>query len=326
MENIKRQPKYQKIAEVEKILTEINQLISDPVDRVFNSFYPILFIVGCARSGTTLLSQYLASTEIFCYPSNLISRFYYAPYLGSLLQKLFVDLDHKGELLGSYIKEIDFRSDLGKTKGILSPHEFWYYWRQFFHFDEIQKLSDDALSDVDIYGFVNGLKAIQEVFDKPLFLKAIIVNWNIPYLAENIPEARFLFVKRNKLYNAQSILLARETFFGNDIDWYSFKPPEYDYLLGKSSEEQVIAQVYFTNKAIEEGLKQVSPERIIEVEYEQFCKDTSSLLLELDDKFSLPIIANPIPSFKIKNNINVSSQRWKALKAYNKYYKGLNHF
>ena len=48
--------------------------------------YSCLFIVGNSRCGSTFLLQWLASLNLFCYPTNLLSRFYMAPYIGSKIQ------------------------------------------------------------------------------------------------------------------------------------------------------------------------------------------------------------------------------------------------
>jgi len=59
---------------------------------------PVLFVIGAPRSGTTLSTQILANSGAFGYPTNLLSRFYAAPYIGTLVQKLATDpgYDFKG--------------------------------------------------------------------------------------------------------------------------------------------------------------------------------------------------------------------------------------
>ena len=131
---------------MESILATLAARVPDYCPENLNEDHPIIFIMGCARSGTTLVSQYLARSREFCYPTNFISRFYYAPYIGALLQRLMFDLDTKGELFGSFKEAVDFKSVLGKTKAASSPNEFWYYWRRFFKFGEIQKLDDAQLA------------------------------------------------------------------------------------------------------------------------------------------------------------------------------------
>ena len=49
----------------------------------------------------------------------------------------------------------------------------------------------------------------------------------------------FLHIKRQPAYNIQSLLKARNNYYGDIRGWYSFKPPEYDEL-----KEFVVARDY----------------------------------------------------------------------------------
>ncbi len=62
--------------------------------------YPIGFIVGNPRSGTTLFLQWLSSLGCFAYPTNILARFSYAPYIGALTQRMLFEkqFDHFNEL------------------------------------------------------------------------------------------------------------------------------------------------------------------------------------------------------------------------------------
>ena len=303
---------HKRITEVEDILKELSGLISDPIDKKFNSGHPIFFIMGCARSGTTLVSQYLADTGSFCYPSNFISRFFYAPYVGSLLQKLTFDLDFKGELFGGYQGKTIYKSDLGKTKGPLAPHEFWYFWRRYFKFGELQQLTEPELARIDTDGFLNGLRGIQHVFEKPLFLKGMIANWHIPFLAEIVPNSYFIYVKRDLLYNAQSLLKARESFFSDIRQWYSFKPAEYIELKSKDPYHQVAGQVFYTNEAIENGLELIGDERAIEVQYEDFCEKPTILLNAINEKTGIQAKSDA-DSFTLRKEKQLEDHEWEIL-------------
>ena len=138
MENKKRTQEFKKDFQVEELLQLLDDNLSPVEEKLIKEHnsteYPPIFIFGCARSGTTVLHQYLIHNTKCIYPSNFISRFYYAPYLGGIYYKLFTELDKRGELLGDFEKEGKdfFSSDLGKTSGIHSPNEFWYFWRKYF--------------------------------------------------------------------------------------------------------------------------------------------------------------------------------------------------
>lgn len=324
MEDNQRSKQHARNPETENVLQELSSLLEGVgKERKFTTELPVIFIVGCARSGTTVLTQYLATTSDFCYPTNFISRFYFNPYLGALLQRLMFDLDTKGELFGGVErKHLDLFSNLGKTKGALSPNEFWYYWRRFFRFSEIQKLQDSDIKCVDRAGFVNGISAIQQVFQKPIFMKAMILNWNILLLHEMVPNSYFVFVERDLAHNAYSLLRARKEFYNDAEKWYSFKPVEYDEIKRKSPQHQVVDQVYFTNRAIREGLDSLPVGRHIKITYEEFCSNPRGFLLNL---YQLLNLNNPstmcASDFKILNTNSSNSYEQAEWEGINQYAK-----
>jgi len=281
MKNELRQDRYKKIEDLERVFREMEQLLADPEKRAIERFSrplkPVFLIVGCARSGSTLLYQYLASTGLFAYPTNLMSRFYFAPYIGARIQQMLLDFDRNGEVFSGAAKG-DFVSDLGNTFGPSEPHEFWYFWDRFFKFGDIQKLSDENLRAVDTTIFLKELAAVEYVFQKPLIMKAMKMNWHIPFLAALSDNIYFIYLKRNVLYNAQSLLIARQKYFGIYDEWYSFKPPNYDSIKGKPHYAQVVDQVYANNDAIEQGLREVPSNRWVQVDYEEFCASPESTL------------------------------------------------
>lgn len=279
MDNSLRTGPHKRSNALEALLEKVNGLLEAPeLDAVSNLVQPkmpAVFIVGNPRSGTTLLYQWLAASGLFAYPSNIMSRFYNAPYVGGLIHKIFVDHDKHGELFRN--SRTDFVSRLGKTRGADAPHEFWYFWRRFFKFGKIQQLSEAALSKVDRELFLKELAAIEYCFGKPLLLKALIMNWNMAYLNQLLHKPLFLFIKRNEMHNMASLYKARILFFNDPGRWYSFKPPEYETLKGKNVYAQLAGQVHYTNQHIERTLLGIQPERSIVLSYEKLCEAPEEL-------------------------------------------------
>jgi hypothetical protein len=216
LKNKERDIKHQRKEEVEEILLQLERLISpveqDAVQGFVEPELPVILIMGCARSGSTFLMQALADSGAFCYPTNLMSRFYYAPYIGSLLQRLLIDYDYKGEILGAENK-MTFQSELGKTAGANSPHEFWYFWRRFFQFGSLQRLSDQDLEGVETHLFLKELASIQAVFQQPLLMKGMILNWNIPFLARIMKTAHFVFIETRDSIQCTIVTIRASTVF-----------------------------------------------------------------------------------------------------------------
>jgi len=287
----KRQKEFQRKENLERLLKEINDILGPVEDGILQSYkmpkYPVIFIVGAPRCGSTLMMQWLAKTGRVAYPTNLLSRFYEAPYIGARIQQMLTDpkFNFRDEL-SDFSKEIAFASDLGKTKGALAPNEFWYFWRRFFPQEGVEYIDERSLKTVDVAKFTAELAAVEAVFGKPFALKAMIANWNIPYLSGILEKVLFVLIKRHPFYNIQSLLEARIKHFGDVSTWYSFKPKEYDTLKVLDPVEQVSGQVYFTNRAIEEGLDQIDATRGLHVSYEQFCTAPERVFNQIKEKFS----------------------------------------
>lgn len=285
-----RQGIHKRNDQVESILHEVNAVLAQAESNAISKFrsndFPLIFIVGCPRSGTTLFMQWLARIGYFAYPTNLLSRFYAAPYIGAKIQLMLTTHDFNNELYDFNVTG-SFESRLGKTKGVLAPHEFFYFWRRFFNFPEIHFLNDTQLALVDAKTFVSELAALEGVFGKPFAMKAMIMNWNIPFLAGLFDKALFINIKRHPFFNIQSILSARKDYYGDVRAWYSFKPPEYTWLKSLNPYEQLAGQVYYTNHAVEKGLDGVHESRKLTVDYELFCESPERVFWEMVQKLEL---------------------------------------
>ncbi|RMF55425.1 MAG: sulfotransferase [Calditrichaeota bacterium] len=279
-----RSTEFARNASLEQLITELNSILEkaelEAVQAFVHPKYPPLFIVGCPRSGTTLLLQWLAASGAFGYPSNLISRFYKSPYIGAKIQQMLTDpaYQFRDEMDGiesseSYL----YRSELGKTRGFLSPNEFWYFWRRFFRFQNTHRLNEEELRKVNAEELQQEIAALESVFDKPLVMKAMILNWNLSYLAQVFPDAIFLYIQRHPYFTIQSLLTARIKHSGRIDVWYSFKPPEYESIKNLDPYRQVAGQVYYTTRGVENELRKISKKNQIWVTYEKFCQEPNAL-------------------------------------------------
>lgn len=286
MNKEKRTKSFERNLSLESLLKDVNSnlsLVENELVKNSRLDMPILFILGPHRSGSTLFLQWLANTGIFSYPTNLLSRFYQAPIMGAKLQLLLADerYNYRDELK-DFHSEINFESDNGKTKGALAPNEFWYFWRRFLPFgeldylptEELLKKSNTQLLQAEFAGMMN-------VFQKPMALKAMILNYNIDFLDQLFENAIFIHTKRDPLTNIESALKARERQLGDIDKWYSFKIPEYHELIERNPYEQVAGQIYHINKAVELELEKVANHKKMTVQYEDFCDNPKAVFDEL---------------------------------------------
>lgn len=276
-----RKKEFQKNLELEIFLKEINgDLLYAEQKLLQKSYpsYPIVLVMGALRSGTTLITQWLKGTKEFVCPTNLISRFYQAPIIGAKIQKLLFDpkYNFRNEIV-DFSEEIKYSSQNGKTKGPLSPNEFWYFWRRFFPYEnlEIDYMPDFELIKIfekDV--FKKELMGMASVFDKPIVMKGMIANYNIGLLDDILDHVIFLHIKRDPSNNIVSALEAKKRQLRKEKEWFSFRIPEMKEL--QQIEDPIVqmaGQIYYTNHAIEQSLSKINDDRKLEVQYEQFCEE-----------------------------------------------------
>lgn len=276
--------------------------------------YPFLFIIGCPRSGTTLLLQWLASLNLFSYPTNVLNRFAYAPYIGAQIQKILFDkqFDFSTEF-NDINSSISFNSNLGKSKGALSANEFQHFFRNYMNNFIPQYLNDDEIKNVDFNGIKKGLSSIEAAFGKPFIVKLMMLQFNLEETFKYFPHSIFTFIKREPIYNMQSLLLAREKYYNDRNIWWSVKPQLYSELKDMDVYHQIAGQVYYTNKAIKDALGNLPSENKVEIQYEDFCNSPEKYYHQIKMKYQyfgykMPDTYESIDNFTKTNNIKLSKE------------------
>jgi hypothetical protein len=271
--------------------------------------------------------QWLASTGVFAYPTNLLSRFWAAPITGARIQKLLTDpeYDFRGELQ-DFPVGTDFESHHGKTNGALSPNEFWYFWRRFMPGNDYQPQADLERS-VDADTLRAELAGMTDVLGKPFATKGMIFNENIPFVADLLPNAIFVWIRRRPEYNIQSLLLARERQYGDMEQWYSFRIRNYDRLKDLPPVESVSGQLASIYDAVEAGLADLPANRTLAVDYEEFCTDPGATYVNLAEKLAAQGVVAPAYAgaerFKARDEWRLESiAREAVLAAYSTHHGG----
>ena len=255
--------------------------------------HPLILVMGPPRCGSTLFMQWLANSELVAYPTNLLARFYYAPIIGAKIQLLLTDPKYEfRDELKEFKKEIDYRSENGKTQGILAPNEFWYFWRRFLKDSRRDIWTDEELREtMDVKTMLGELAGVTEVMNKPFVMKGMLFNYNISFLDSVIDKVVFIQLKRNLESNAESVLDARKRQFGDVKSWYSFEIPEKEALLDLDPATQVRKQVMAIDRAVDLGVGMVEVSRKLVIHYEDFCSRPRfyfELLAKMLGRESLP--------------------------------------
>lgn len=281
---------------LEKLLGELNadlQLSERALIQTFHTGtelpYPLILVLGPLRSGTTLFMQWLANTDLVAYPTNLLSRFYQAPIIGAKIQLLLTDprFNFRDEL-DEFVQQAEYLSENGKTKGVLAPNEFWYFWRRFLAEPERDVWTDEELKQsMDTRSMLAELAGTMQVFQKPFAAKGMLFNYNIPFLDSVFDKVLFVHVRRDPAANVASVLGARRRQLGSEAAWYSFRIPEYEQLKEFDPVTQAAGQVYYINRAVEKGLEQVADDRKLVVDYEAFCNSPEAVFEQMKQKIGL---------------------------------------
>ncbi len=277
---------------LEGLLAELNGALGGAEDALSGlpeePKYPTILVIGAPRSGTTVLMQWLAASGLVAYPSNLLSRFYNAPYLGARIQQLITDprFNYKDELgdVGAY--GLPFTSDVGKTKGALQPNEFWYFWRRFIPNRDPDWITPEQESRIDGVGMRRGIAHIEHAFERPFATKGIILQYNLEALRKALGKVIFIHTVRHPFYNIQSLLQARMNYHGDLTTWFSVKPREYEQLRHRDPITQVAGQVHYTQEHIAAEFATMPSKYTITVDHAEFCADPSVLHGMLRDRMA----------------------------------------
>ena len=250
-----------------KFLTPLEEEVIDSIDITRDAKF--IFICYPPRSGSTVIYQALAQTGLYSYVSNFVARFWDAPVFATLLQK-------KLKIENNYDQE--FVSTYGVTEGLNDPHEFGFFWKKWLKTnngtDRLLREERDRINKVNLIKTLNALASLD---NKPLLIKNGLVSVNAGLFAELLPNSKFIIIKRNPIYIAQSIYEARNNLYGTAKEWWSIKPSTYSEIKELDVISQINRQIVDTYKDIENELSNYG-ERIVEVSYEEFCESPINII------------------------------------------------
>ena len=225
-----------------------------------------LFILGAPRTGSTILYQALCSGLNLPYISNFTNMYFpRAPILGLAIQK-------------SFPIEICFSSQYGKTEGIFQPSEGSAVMAHWFGGGHPSAIVSNTILNGRAEHFLSTLGATEALFGSPIAIKNAWNCFRIRYLAEALPEACFIWIRRDVSAAAKSDLAARFVTQGSQTEWNSATPANVDKLRKLPPEGQVVENQFAYAKAISHDLRCHASGRWVEVWYEDFRRNPVSVL------------------------------------------------
>jgi len=261
---------------------------------------PQLFILGLPRSGTTLIYQYVVHRLAVSYFSNGVGRYPRSPCFTTMVQRL---------CHGDY--HSDFQSNYGKVSGPMAPREAGSFWGRFF--DPDNYVEYPSLSAPQIRILRKSVACVQAIFGgAPFANKNVKHLLRIAALARLFPESRFLFVERDRVNVALSLLRGRFETLEDASEWLSARPTDYDSLKNLPVIEQIAGQLNSLDRRARADLSQLDPNRILRISYEAFCDRPECLTEKLDSSFDrLPRRNPPVEGYdptprQIRNDAEAS--------------------
>ncbi|MEA1896868.1 MAG: sulfotransferase, partial [Bacteroidota bacterium] len=156
-----------------------------------------------------------------------------------------------------------------KDSGLSAPSEIGNFWYRWIPKDQII-IDENSISIDDKKAIIKNINSIINRYSKPLVIKNLYFVLRIRLIKELFPNAKFIYLKRDRLYVAQSIYLARTKNSKNpQSEWWSLNFPGYESLLTLPIEEQIAQQVYQLENLIQNELSEIFKENIMEIKYEE---------------------------------------------------------
>ncbi len=233
--------------------------------------FPLLFVVGAPRSGTTFCTQILQQSFNLGYINNFMARFWKAPVTGIHFSK---------QVLGNQTFD-ELSSNYASTNGLTGIHEFGYFWRNwlskesakdFVHFKEREK-------NIEWASLSSTISNILHFIGRPMVMKNNFGGFHIDKLLEELPTAMFIYIKRNPVDNAISILDARHSFFDDPATWWSTISPNYFEIKNLPVHEQIAEQILSLDELYLSQMENGTfMERKITINYEELVENTPVVL------------------------------------------------
>ncbi len=272
-----RQGKYVKQATKEDFLLGMNHSLRELESSLYESHeikHPFIFVFGPPRSGTTLITQVIAHSFNLGYINNFMARFWLAPIHGIRLSRI---------IYGDS-KLTDFKSDYAATSELTDIHEFGYFWRHWLLKESFKGVTKckEIESDIDWMGLKKVLGNIQNEFKGPMVYKNIFGSYHLKKMKESLDKVIYVYITRDSLDTAISILDARKKYYSDLNTWWSYMPVEYEQLKDKNYWEQITGQVFYLKRYYEGEIQKNKLDNVVQVSMKELSQSPKKVLEKIN--------------------------------------------
>ena len=259
---------------------------------------PIIFVFGPPRSGTTLISQLIASCCDVGYINNLMARFWLTPIHGIRLSKA---------VLGDQ-RAHSFQSNYARTQELTDIHEFGYFWRHHLKKEHQSDVvfSQERESTINWEQLKVVLASMQQEFGGAMVFKNIFGSYHLTRLKALLEKVIYVYIRRDPLDTAISILEARKKYYQDLNTWWSYTPIEYLSLKDLDYWQQIAGQVYYLRKYYDQQVENLNAVSIA-VEYADLVQQPNLVLEQIAERSrqlyqqDIALISSPPPSLPFRS-------------------------
>ncbi len=288
-------------------LTPVDMLMASSERRIYADAkpndYPLLFVCGPPRSGTTLVAQYLINQLDVCYINNLTSLFPRSPIRANQRFGRWAGLQTGG-----------YRAYYGRSQSLSGTNDGLHIWDRWLGADRSQApeaLVGDAEQQLPAF-----FSAFCEHYQQPLVNKVNRLNTCADQVAELLPNARIICLDRHPVYLAQSLYVAREEIMGDLSLPYGTCHPDRNL---DDPVDDVCRQVEYFQSLAKAQQAAIGAERFSIVSYDQFCENPAALLetvVASDDRFVARENDEAAPeSFRVSSRCKIDPQIFERFQA-----------
>lgn len=227
----------------------------------------IIFIVAPPRSGTSFLFNYLCYNSNLMYPTNLLKYFRKNYNFGFTFQ----------EVIFKFIKKkLIFNNKYGYTKGLLSPSEYGFFFR-----DQLNINNDELFNKIDkklILNLINNIKRIKK--KRKIIFKNFFTIKEISYISKKYKNCRWIFIKRNKKK-------VRESFFNMRKELKKNQRPIIYIQNYRDTKTMVKKNIDTIENLINDEMLKIPKKYFTVVDFNKFIKDPDYETNKIKKKFNI---------------------------------------
>ncbi|WP_181366315.1 sulfotransferase family protein [Albidovulum aquaemixtae] len=246
----------------------IARLVASDADAAEAPSRPVLFVTGPPRSGTTLLHQLLIRALPVAYITNLASLLPRSAASGAF------------PLTGGIANQrVRLESYYGRTRSLSGPSdglEFWDRWMGTDRRAIPSSIPESATEDMRRF-----FARLERQSGRPVLAKNNNLLGSAHLVAAILPTARFVCLRRDPLYLAQSLLKARRDIQGSTKIGYGLDHSASGGAYPDDPIEDVRSQIRFYDGLQEQQMQRLGTDRFAVVSYEELCADPASIVRKI---------------------------------------------